>query len=418
MWNLQTRENITFLSPDKNVFTGLWISNDRSFEKKLGVFDIPGLDGSITQDKGVKSTSYTLTVYFDGPNHLNIAQDFYQALNKERGPWDVIHPTKGDLRLQLVSATEGINPTEDGNYTQFTTEWLEPAILDSPVSVDEVSRLSLTQILTTIASAVTQLQQARADLYSAVQAGANLVRQASNITSIVMREIAATNAIIQDAWNSARSVFDDKVTSYVANFDNPAETGEALIDYITIPAGASDEYSTRIAIYSDLIDEFDSLTPPSNTPEDFNQSLFYELSIISAMIATAQIVLSSNYSTRTEIISAMDGMTELYNDAINKIESVQAQFDGVAIDLQYFSQTQTFTDIQALFGLVMRFLITQFFNLSIEKRFTLDRDRSPLEITITEYNDIEQYQLFIDSNNLAGDDVLLLRAGREVVVYV
>ena len=222
MWNLQTRENITFLSPDKNVFTGLWISNDRSFEKKLGVFDIPGLDGSITQDKGVKSTSYTLTVYFDGPNHLNIAQDFYQALNSERGPWDVIHPTKGDLRLQLVSATEGINPTEDGNYTQFTTEWLEPAILDSPVSVDEVSRLSLTQILTTIASAITQLQQARADLYSAVQAGANLARQASNITSIIMREIAATNAIIQDAWNSAKSVFDEKVSSYVANFDNPA----------------------------------------------------------------------------------------------------------------------------------------------------------------------------------------------------
>ena len=43
-------------------------------------------------------------------------------------------------------------------------------------------------------------------------------------------------------------------------------------------------------------------------------------------------------------------------------------------------------------------------------------------ITIDEYgelgdNDIN-YDLFISSNNLKGNDILLLEAGREVVVYV
>ncbi len=56
------------------------------------------------------------------------------------------------------------------------------------------------------------------------------------------------------------------------------------------------------------------------------------------------------------------------------------------------------------------------------KRFTLSRPRAPIEITISEYGELgpeDSYlDLFIASNHLRSDEVILLPAGREVVVYV
>ena len=62
------------------------------------------------------------------------------------------------------------------------------------------------------------------------------------------------------------------------------------------------------------------------------------------------------------------------------------------------------------------------YNLKAEKRFTLKKARSPLEIAVTEYGELGEndfyYNLFLDSNELTGHEIRLLPAGKEVVVYV
>lgn len=92
------------------------------------------------------------------------------------------------------------------------------------------------------------------------------------------------------------------------------------------------------------------------------------------------------------------------------------------LDGQYFAQSNNYTRLQNTFALTMRYLLTQFFNLKTEKRFILKTARSPIEITITEYGSMGEndanYDLFIKSNNLCGNEVLLLPAGFECVVYV
>lgn len=92
------------------------------------------------------------------------------------------------------------------------------------------------------------------------------------------------------------------------------------------------------------------------------------------------------------------------------------------IDKQFHSQIGTYTQVENAFGLTMQYLISQFFNLKTEKRITLKKQRSPLEITVTEYGSLgdneENYQLFLDSNQLSCDEILLLPRGKEVVIYV
>jgi archaellum component FlaF (FlaF/FlaG flagellin family) len=92
------------------------------------------------------------------------------------------------------------------------------------------------------------------------------------------------------------------------------------------------------------------------------------------------------------------------------------------IDKQYFANSQNYTSLMNTYALTIQYLLSQFFNLATEKRFTIKSKRSPLEITVTEYGSIGEnesnYQLFIDSNQLTGNEILILQPGREVVIYV
>ena len=423
-WQNETRETIKFKSPEGNTFEALWKANDRSFEKKLGLFDLPGIKGTFVQDLNVKSMSYPLTVYFEGMNHYQTANDFSDALQNEIGQWEIVHPTKGALILQLVSATEKIDPTGDGNFTQFETQWLEPANIERIISVDELSSQVLTQILNTLEDSKTQLAQLRSDLYAAVQSALNVVNQVTGITEITVSELAATSNLVSESWESAKNSLSNTSELWKADpSDITAQSNmvDDLFDVVSLPIDASTDYATRFSAYREMLDSAILLSPTSNIEEDFNRALFQELGLIIILQSICKIITTSVFSTRVEVISAMDALTLAFTDAVNAIESVQELFETTTIEKQYFSQSKSWSALQYLFALTMRYLISQFFNLKSEKRFTLKNARSPLEITVTEYGDLGEnesnYQLFLDSNNLTGKDILILPAGREVVVY-
>lgn len=424
-WKNSTREYITFVSPEANVFVASWKNNERSVEKKLGIFDPPNFKGSIVQDLNCKSTSYPLTVYFDGMSHYDDANKFWKALTEEIGQWEITHPTKGGLILQLVSAKESINPVDDGNFTTFETTWLEPANVERLISADESIMGVLTQIANTIEDGITQIQQLRSDLYSGIQAAANMMNQISGLSTTIMAELAATDVIVNDAWVTAKNSLDSLIAMFQADAsdtDNQADMGQVFSDVISIPLQADDDYSTRYSVYSDMADAVIDISPATATPDDYNKVVFQELGILAILCSICQIIVTSNFKTRSEIISAMDNITTVFNDTINALEAVQEQFEGLDIDLQYFSQSKSWSSIQYLFALTMQYLLTQFFNSKSEKIFTLKNARSPIEITITEYGSMgdndSNYELFLASNNLYGNDILLLPAGRSVTVYV
>lgn len=419
-WQSQTREYILFVSPENNVFSALWKNNERSFEKKLGQFDPPKFRGTYVQDMDVKSTVYPLTVYFEGATHYSTANKFYDALFKEKGQWEITHPTKGVLILQLVSAREIINPIDDGNFTGFETQWIEPANIERFISAPELGVLVLLEILNAISDGIAQAQQLKADLYSAVQSAINTMNQITGFVDSVMSEIAALQTLINDSWNEAKNSYDNLITAFQTNpFDTDTieELSQSVVDIISIPLEASDSYDTRMSLYNELSENFYTLAPGNTGFEDYNRIVFLEIGIISVMISYSRIIVTSNFTTRVQVINAMDNLTTFFNDLINFIESVQERFEGKDIDLQYFSASKCYTSIQNVFALTIKYLLTQFFNLKTEKRFTLKRDRHPLEITVTEYGDAEQYDLFINSNNLSGKEILLLPAGSEVVIY-
>lgn len=421
-WENETRTEVKFTSPELNTFYALWRNNERTFEKKLGMFDPPHFQGTIVQDLGVKSTLYPITCYFDGMYHHRDADAFYKALFNEPGQWEVIHPVRGPLILQLVSVRENMDPTGNGNYTEFETQWIEPANVERMVSITELLSDALTTIMALADDAGTLLEQLRSDIYSAIQAAANIFNKIAGAMDSLTSGLSATSAIAQDSYQSFRAAFTSAISAYGVDDPDSTDVADALVNMALAPLDADTDYGSRQNAYSDMADAVFALAPESTTTDDYNKCVAIEFGVTLALMATAQIAVTSEYRSRAEVVAAMDGVTDFFNSVVARIEIIQDMFHDLAIERQYYSQTSTYTTLIQLYTLVFRYLLQQFYNLRTEKRFTLARPRSPIEITVTEYGDLGEndanYDLFLESNHLSGNDILILPAGREVVVYV
>ena len=328
-WVTSTRETIIFISPELNTFSALWKNNDRSGEKNLGIFSAPDMNGEIVQDKGRKSVKYPLTVFFEGFNHYPEANKFFKALGDEKGQWEIIHPTKGSLILQLIDYKELIDPVGTGNYTVFETNWIEPANIERLIAPDEYGALLLLEILDTISNAIAAVQQLRADLYAAVQSALATINKVKGLTDKIMSEYAATQDLINDAWNQAKETLEIMQEEFQEAASDPEvveDLLEAFFDIITIPLQAGDDYTTRTALYTELIDSLIAAAPTETTPEGYNASLFHEFAMVSTLCALCQIIATTNFSTRTEVVNAIDNLSLKFAEVIESLETIQDRF--------------------------------------------------------------------------------------------
>jgi hypothetical protein len=329
---------------------------------------------------------------------------------------------KGPLILQLISAREVIAPVSNGAYTEIESQWIEPANIERLISPSELAGSIVSQTLNAVQDALTTLAQIRADAYSAIQAAVNGFSAVAGLVDSIIQSVTSTVAIAQDAYESARTAFNAAITAFTIDDPDSDDVGTALYNMVSAGVDTSADFGLRFTTYENLITDIVQELPDGTTADDYNKVTSIEFSITAALIAIAEVVSTSTYTSRVEVVTAIDNITQIFNSAVEELEAVQDHFINLDIDQQYYSQTLSYTALVQLYTLCLQYLIAQFYNLRAEKRFTLKKSRSPIEITVTEYGtlgeDDENYDLFLNSNNLTGNDILILPAGHEVVVYV
>jgi prophage DNA circulation protein len=418
-WENEVKEDISFTTPSGNFFFAHWRRDARSQEKKLGILSVPKSDGDIVQDLGVKSTLWPLTIYFQGPFHHFFANRFMQAF-KERGQWEVVHPVEGNLILQPIKFQENIDSIEE-NVTEFETEWIEPANIERLVSPDELATSILSTIQVLIEDSATLLNQVRSDAYALINSTINQMNSIGGAMNTIIQELAATDAILSESYNAAKASFNTALANYGIGSDTD-DIAEAQTDMATIPTESSDDYSSRFDSYKRLTEDIYGNVPDLITEEDFNKMKCIDFGVSISLMAIARIIATSVFNSRSEVITAIENITDILNNSINAIEDIQENFSVLKVEKQYYSITTTYTSLINTFTLCFQYLIQQFYNLKVEKTIKLKNDRSPIEITVTEYGsmgpDDSNYDLFLESNELTANEILLLKAGREVVIYV
>jgi len=385
------------------------------------------------QDMGMNSADIPLTVYFDGADHDKNAADFQKALY-ESGAWKVTHPVYGLMRLQLISYKLGAQPVESGNVTEVETEWLEPAddedvspVEDPAAKVEAaIKKTKLDTIKDTIAVVRNKISQ--------VKAAAQDIKSKVNKVRAAVRNIAnLPNQIINDI----QSVINEVSTEVYLDI---ASISGSVISLIEAPALISGSVSSKIAMFANLgkqimsdlsggsssntanSENAENLANTADTANAVNSALTSQLFLNAITVAMAQAVISDTPETRREALSALNQYRRFTSEAQAALDKAAEMTAGAKIESQFVARAASGEAIADLNAAVAKYLMGAMFNLKIERRVVLDRQRSPLEIAVTEYKATGEsadyyYEFFCRTNNLHGRELLLLNAGREVVIY-
>ena len=418
-WRDRLRQVIALTSPEGNVFEALWQGNSRSMNKKLGLFEFPKVKGTKVQDLDIGSTSYPLTIFFAGEDNDQESDKFFKAC-RERGVWNIVHPVRGALDLQLISVTENIQPVESGNVTQFDTEWIEP-LKDSADSslfqqrstidsqVDEVNSTALDQINNNV------WQQTAAQV-AAFEATVNaVVKAVEKFLAPVYELQSEINSQILSIKRGINSLLSAPVLDVVSI----AGQIQALVQ---LPALAIADINSRVEVYENFINAALDLSPDTAETKDRNIVAVQELALTSGLASISFVSSTGELASRLQAIELINANTELFKNITDTLDESQELFKDEIIDDQYFSQSESYSDVVLMVSQTIAYLLRSAFDLSIEKRFILEKMRAPIEITISEYGDLGEddlnFDLFVDSNGLKGNEILILPEGREVLVYV
>jgi len=400
-WQDRVNKTIKLKSPSGVVVDALWKGNKRIKDKKLGLFSYPKARGTLAQDLDVEGDKYPLTIYFEGPNHDIDAQRFWNACN-ERGTWKVEHPTRGILTLQLVTVTEDIQPVTNGNITEMDSEWIEVGIDNPAASVAQAAEDVLTQLDDTQAAAADQfVEKVKVDKPSLLaRLRASLSKASDAIASAQSGDAITRQRDLTEISDTAMGI-----TSLVG----------MIQDAVATPALNMRDAATRYQYFEKIISGAVGLTPKTATAGGVNSMAVQELVVTACICGMAQATVDAEFATREEALGCLERIQQAFLTVTANLDAAQTIYADSPIDRQYFSQSGSFNDLAELLRMTRALLLRRSFDLAAAKRITLRRDRAPIEIAITEGVD---FDTFIASNALKGDEILLLPTGREVVIYL
>jgi len=416
-WRERVANSIRLTSPDGNNFSAGWVKGPRSMDKKVGIFTFPKVRGNPTQDMEVDSSRYDFTIYFSGKDNDLEANRFYAAC-RETGRWGVFHPVHGFLELQLLTVTEMDDPVDSGNITEINTSWIEP--------IDDVTLKTGRELAGIIDSGVNDLNISAAQQYAnTLRAGTetlrNTIKKATEINAKLVDKVlgplfSTVDAIDNTMWAIQTGIQDTLDTA----IGQPLLLAAQVQQLTQYPVLASNDVISRLNYYGTLADQvFDSLTT-GDKDTDLNLLATSELSLTATLGAMAQIVTTGTLETRAQGVEVATGLADFFDRVVAELETAQERFADKDIDDQYFSQSQAFADAANLTGNAIRYILLTAFDLRVERRFRLDRARPPIWIAFKEYStgDLDSnFDLFVKTNGLKAEELLMLQSGREVVIY-
>jgi hypothetical protein len=410
-------------------------------DKKLGLFIYPKIKGTVVEDLDVNSVRYPLTFFFEGVDNDKDARRFFEAA-KETGQWEIIHPVHGFLGLQLMSISENVAPVVSGNITEITTEWIEPIDPKTLKTAAELKGLLDWQVDNLNISAADQfLKNIRAQSPSQLNALQSAVAKVQALSNKILGPVAEFSDAVFSGFITAQNAIDDIFNATVLA---PMALAGQLQQIVQLPLQALTDVQSRLSAYGNFNDglaelspddrtedpNFSSGDPDYNTAEDLNSAAVQELSMVSVIGANGKIITSGptdtavpgGYKNLDEAIETAENIAARQNQVVEVTERTQDIFKTSLAPDQFFAQSESYPDSVAVTTTGLKFLLQAIYNTQTERRIVLTRPCAPYEIAITEYGSDaasadDDFELFLTSNQLSGDDILLLLPGREVVVY-
>lgn len=440
---------IIFTSPEGKEFSARWSGNDESKDKAVGIFHSPGTVGERVQDQGIGSARINLPFFFDGDGYIQNATALENALT-ETGLWEVNHPEDGLRILQLLTYKVDKQPITSGGQRHFTSSWIEPNLEEDELSTAELKAgiesdvadlnvAAATELEDTISqvqqSEITSFADSISNAVSDIKAGTQAIFEDSGLAGVAdtviglfnsaqdeIRKTKANIQSVQDDFNKIEKSITDAVDNAAEVALSPLVIGLQLQELAQSPARAIDNIQGRISAYQDTATLMaGKLLGIKPTVAGKNNIQTTQVGLTAALCGSCLSVTTGELETRLQAIEAANQIANLMALITQLLDDAAAGFSEQHIESQFFSQTETYNRISQVVSKAVSVLISESFNLKVEKRFILIQDKNACQVCVEEYGSLgendELLDFFIKTNDLYEKENLLLKAGFEVVVY-
>jgi len=392
----------------------------RSVDKKTGEFTFPNSNGSFIQDSGSRGRRYPVESIFWGDDYDFAAQSFEDLLS-EIGPGVLNHPLYGTFDvIPSGTITRRDNLKTGGNQATVAVTFIDVtgAVYDPTGRAYDSSQGNPSA---GVIAAVDEYNTAAADQFaenvdtdktSALVSLKNGYLAAKDVTTNVLDKIAETKAAVEKIYNAVNDSINNGIDTYIGR---PLDLAFQTAILIQAPARATALIRDRLDSYGNLAESIYSQLPFTPTLDGQANNKFRVAELYGSTFVSGQIVsvINNEFETKTEaiesaafILEQMDQITEWRDDNFESLGEIDTG--------------ESYRKLQEAVAICVGFLVEISFSLKQERNILLDRDRSIIELCGELYGSLETHDIdfFINSNNLSGDEILELKAGREIVYYV
>lgn len=403
-WLDKINNELQIITGDGKEYKPNWMNAIKEREYNVSEFEFIDVPGTLVKRKTPRGNRYSLEIYFQGDDHLDVAEDFGKSADDPR-PWNLRHPYYGVILVQPIKLSQD---NTQHNVSKFvipiveTIDEVAPRITADPTSkVYEIAGLALGKLeasfgITPIT--VSDIPEMRNDLSSIYEVGKKQIKLS----------IDANNYF--NSFTSALS----KINNVIAE---PLEAIREIQAVINAPFQFIDSVKNRVTM---LQSQFDTLVESiENLATVFDRKRYeqYNGAIMVAMCQAS--VTEVDYQNRTEVLNVMTQIVDSFNQYIEDLDTLQS--DNGGNPNSYIPDQSGVNEINRL----VNFTISNLFQIAIsskqERVVYMEQDTNIILIAHRFYGllpDDSTIQRIIDDNNIGINELLLIKKGRPITYTV
>ena len=464
-WTTRLRE-AAYNSPSGVRIKFIYEDVSRSFAKRDAIFEFAGVNESYVQQNGFSARRYPLRCIFAGAN-CDLEATAFEAALLEHGIGRLEHPLYGPVD---VVPTGEITRRDDlktaANQTivevMFSTTLvtLYPSSQAHPQSeiLAALEGFDVAAAQSFVDSTNLEKAADRASLKGSVNRLLDDVGKSLDGISDAVASVTRTFHDIEDTINHSIDVFIGK----------PLLLAQQISDLIKAPARAFAGIQDRLDAYGALADSI--FASPAGRPEatltgslglsvnGVKAANAFHLADLAAMGALAGAIIAAvadpisdpipadqagarragsrptadlpgvgaRISTRPQAIKAAEAIVARFEALVAWRDAGFATINSVPLGVSRVDPLrnarldtgEAYQQLQQAVALAAGYLIEVSFSRVPERRLVLDRPRTIIDLCAELYGSVDdKLDLMIVTNNLSGDEILELSAGRSVVYY-
>lgn len=401
---------------------------EKETDKKISKYRFGDIENSLVQDFGIGEVSYPMTIYFSGENYDEDANKFDKS-SGAKGICVLEHPIYGvkDVIIEKIKRQDSL-ATSGGQaiFTMVLTETIKEEI-PSPAEMTDFGILSALNDLYAAAAAAYNNSFIASVISDAISAAQRIEALVNEFAAAVDKITSTVNQISSEI-NSAKRYITDNIDTLMSA---PLELADAVQTLIDTPAQAIASIKQRLSIYKEQYQRITSETPSGadsqNKKNKCAEKTLYLTSLLGVMCKiTLYPDTGEDIGEDTGFLTRSDASATAL-ELVNTLYAIQDYMDGLQIETEdgtiqtsFVVNDEVTRAFKKVVSLTAKNLVRLSFELQQERTITILRDRNIIDLSYELYgtSDNDTLDKLIKTNNLSGDDIIMIPEGRAIKYYV